>query len=168
MKSALRAVIALSVSMLVIPVSVNAEESKNSLFPDNNVFSQDEKSEVTEIFDWHFGEDNEIMPYGTYFAYGRCGIAKKSSTSVYITGDTECYKQCSNVKVTVTLQKLKNGTWCYVTERSNTEYNSYSSLVNDTIGVSSGYYYRVVSTHSATKNGVTEVGSGATDSIYIN
>ncbi len=167
MKSIFRALLAISVSMLAIPVSVSAE-SKESLFPDNSVFEQDEKSEAMEIFDWNFDTNEEAVPYGTYYAYGRCGIAKKSSTSVSITGDTECYKKCDTVKVNVTLQKLKNGTWCYVTERSNTEYNAYSSQVDDTINVSSGYYYRVVSTHSATKNGITESGSTACNSIYVN
>lgn len=168
MKRFLKTMLAVSISMLVIPVGVHAEESRENVLLNNDAFSDDEKSEVTEIFNWNFDNNNGITPFGSYYAYGRCGVAKKNSTSVYITGDTECYVKCNTVKVNVTLQKLKNGTWNYVTERSNTEYNSYSSLLSDKANVDSGYYYRVVSTHSATKNGKTEVGSTATNSIYVN
>ena len=75
--------------------------------------------------------------------------------------------KCSTVKVEVTLQKLENSTWKYVTSRSNTESNSYDATVEDTVRVNSGYYYRTISTHSATKNGKTESGSVTGKSIYV-
>lgn len=163
-----RTIIMATVSIFIMSCTSNAAELDNNSILNNAVeFESSSKSEVTEIFDWNFGVQDEVVPYGTYFAFGRTGISKESSKSVYISGSTSCYETCNTVKVNVTLQKLKNGSWCYVTERSHTEYNSTFSSVDDTISVDSGYYYRVVSVHSATKNGKTETGSATSSSVYV-
>ena len=67
----------------------------------------------------------------------------------------------------VNLQRLEGNTWAYVTTRSKTGNNTGSVKVSDTVRVKSGYYYRVVSFHSATKNGKREVGSATSESLYI-
>ena len=52
-------------------------------------------------------------------------------------------------------------------ERNKTGKNKSSITVSDTISVKSGYYYRVISFHSATKNGKTETGSATSLSLYV-
>lgn len=164
----LKSVLMVSVCTLIMSNNLNAAEPEQRVIPDNCITSQEpQESEVTEVFEWNFNDEDGIMPYGTYFAFGRAGIAKESSSSVYISGSTSCYENCATVKVNITLQKLKNGSWRYVTERSNTEYNTAFSSVSDTISVESGYYYRVVSVHSATKNGKTETGAATSSNIYV-
>ena len=80
---------------------------------------------------------------------------------------TDCYEKCDEVEAEVNLQRLEGSTWAYVTSRDKIRKNVGSVTVSDTITVKSGYYYRVVSFHSATKNGKTEVGSASSHSLYI-
>ena len=94
-------------------------------------------------------------------------LSKVSSKSVYITATTDCYEKCDEVEAEVNLQRLEGNTWAYVTSRSKTGSNVGSVKVSDTVRVKSGYYYRVVSFHSATKNGKTEVGSASSLSLYV-
>ena len=54
-----------------------------------------------------------------------------------------------------------------MTSRDKIRKNVGSVTVSDTVRVKSGYYYRVVSFHSATKNGKTEVGSATSESLYV-
>ena len=98
---------------------------------------------------------------------GHAGISKVSSKSAYITATTNCHQNCDTVEAEVNLQRLEGNTWAYVTSRSKTGSNVGSVKVSDTVRVKSGYYYRVVSFHSATKNGKTEVGSATSESLYI-
>ena len=77
------------------------------------------------------------------------------------------FRSCDTVVAEVNLQRLEGNTWAYVTTRSKTGNNTGSVKVSDTVRVKSGYYYRVVSFHSATKNGKREVGSATSESLYI-
>ena len=52
-------------------------------------------------------------------------------------------------------------------QETKQEKNKSSITVSDTISVKSGYYYRVISFHSATKNGKTETGSATSLSLYV-
>ena len=67
----------------------------------------------------------------------------------------------------VNLQRLEGSTWQYVTEKSKTAKNTSVVTVKDTVTVKKGYYYRVISFHSATKNGKTETGTAISESLYI-
>lgn len=158
--------LAASACMFMMPLSANATEPTLGQVIDGSLLTQDESAEETEWFVWDFS-DSDVMPLGDYFAMGKSTISKQSSTSAYISGTTECYEICPTVKVTTTLQRLENSTWKSVTSRSKTENNAGSAHVNDTISVKSGYYYRVISSHSATKNGKTETGTTVTKSLYI-
>lgn len=158
--------LAASACMFMMPLSTNAAEPSVGQIIDGSLLTQDQNAEATELFAWEFN-DSDVMPLGDYFAMGRSAISKQSSKSAYMSGLTECYEVCPTVKVTAKLQRLENSTWKDVTSRSNTEKNAGSAYVDDTISVKSGYYYRVVSSHSATKNGKTETGKTTTKSLYI-
>lgn len=128
----------------------------------------EDSAETTELFEWRFeNSESEVAPLGTYYAKGHAGISKVSSKSVYITATTDCYEKCNTVEAEVNLQRLENNTWYYVTSRDKVKNNVGSVKVSDTVSVKSGYYYRVISFHSATKNGKTETGSAVSESIYI-
>ena len=86
---------------------------------------------------------------------------------VYISGETSCLETCSSVKVNLYLERLVNGSWQTVTTRSHTANNTYYTSYGISLAVKTGYYYRVVGVHSATKNGVTESTSTATSGLYI-
>ena len=135
---------------------------------DGSLLTHEDSAEVTELFEWRFDNpESEVAPLGTYYATGHAGISKQSSKSVYVTATTDCYEKCDEVEAEVNLQRLEGSTWAYVTSRDKIRKNVGSVTVSDTVRVKSGYYYRVVSFHSATKNGKTEVGSATSESLYV-
>lgn len=154
--------------MMLLSVNSQTAAAQKAMVLDSSVATEETSSEVMECFDWNFGEESEIEPFGVYYAAGTAGIAKESSKKAYIYASTDCYETCTTVKATATLQQLKNGIWNDVTSKSKTASNAGYVTVTGTVTVSSGYYYRVVSTHSAKKNGKTETGSAITKSLYIN
>ena len=167
MRNALKGALAVSVCVLAMSVNTYAAEPADGQVIDGSVLTHEVQSETTQLFDWNFNVSGGIVPFGDYYAAGSCGIVKEGSSSVYIKATTECHEKCDTVKAQVTLQRMENSTWCYVTSRSDTESNAYKAIASDTVNIKSGYYYRVVSTHSATKNGTTETGSVTSDSVYI-
>ena len=168
MRRALKTMLAVSACMLVMPLSTYAAQPVNGQVLDSSVVVNDDSTEVTELFKWNFDDPaSEVAPLGDYYAMGSAGISKKSSTSAYITATTNCYEKCTSVTAEVNLQRLEGSTWQYVTEKSKTAKNTSVVTVNDTVTVKKGYYYRVISFHSATKNGKTETGTAISESLYI-
>lgn len=170
MKKALKAMLAVTACacMLTVPLNIHAAEPTDGLVVDGSLLTHNDSAETTELFEWKFDNpESEVAPLGTYYATGHAGISKQSSKSVYVTATTDCYEKCDTVTADVNLQRLEGNTWAYVTTRSKTGKNMGSVTVSDTITVKSGYYYRVVSVHSATKNGKREVGSASSHSLYI-
>ena len=170
MKSAFKAMLAATscACMLTMPLNIHAAEPTDGLVIDGSLLTHEDSAETTELFEWRFeNPESEVAPLGTYYAKGHAGISKVSSKSVYVTATTDCYEKCDTVEAEVNLQRLEGSTWAYVTSRSKTGSNVGSVKVSDTITVKSGYYYRVVSVHSATKNGKREVGSASSFSLYI-
>ena len=170
MKKVLKAMVAATACacMLTVPLNIHAAEPKDCLVVDGSLLTHEDSAEVTELFEWRFDNpESEVAPLGTYYATGHAGISKQSSKSVYVTATTDCYEKCDEVEAEVNLQRLEGSTWAYVTSRDKIRKNVGSVTVSDTISVKSGYYYRVVSFHSATKNGKTEVGSATSESLYV-
>lgn len=170
MKKALKAMLAATACacVLTMPLSIYAAEPMDGLVVDGSLLTHNDSAETTELFEWKFdNSESEVAPLGTYYATGHAGISKQSSKSVYVTATTDCYEKCDEVEAEVNLQRLEGSTWAYVTSRDKIRKNVGSVTVSDTITVKSGYYYRVVSFHSATKNGKTEVGSASSHSLYI-
>lgn len=168
MRKTLKTMLAVSACMLVMPLGAYAAQPANAPVINSSVVSNDDSMEVTELFKWNFDDPtSKVAPLGDYYAMGSNGISKQSSTSAYITAATDCYVKCNSVTAEVNLQRLQGSTWVYVTERSKTAKNVSTVKVSDTIRVKKGYYYRVVSFHSATKNGRTETGTAISESLYI-
>lgn len=170
MKKVLKAMVAATscACMLTVPLSIHAAEPTDGLVVDGSLLTHNDSADVTELFEWRFDNpESEVAPLGTYYATGHAGISKQSSKSVYVTATTDCYEKCDKVEAEVNLQRLEGSTWAYVTSRSKTKKNVGSVTVSDTVSVKSGYYYRVVSVHSATKNGKREVGSASSLSLYV-
>lgn len=168
MKRKLKAALLAFAGVLVMSLNVCASEPVDGQVIDGSVLTHQGKCEGMELFQWDFEDTDEVAPLGAYYAFGTCALSKQSSTSIYIVATTQCYETCPTVKAGVTLQQLKNKTWHYVGERNNTAKRANTVTADGTLSVSPGYYYRVISTHSATKNGRTESGSAISDSLYVN
>lgn len=168
MRKTLKTMLAVSACMLVMPLGAYAAQPANEPVINSSVVSNDDSTEVTELFKWNFDDPtSKVAPIGDYYAMGNAAISKKSSTSAHVSATTNCYVKCDSVEVEVNLQRLEGSTWQYVTARSKTAKNVSVATVSDTIRVKKGYYYRVVSYHSATKNGRTERGTAIGRSLYI-
>lgn len=165
-----RAALAALAGMLclsVCAVPVHAAGPQVGEVVDGTLLTEDTQSQGSQEFNWSFTPEGAAMPFGQYYSLGHSLLALNTATTVYVEGKTKCHQVCNKVTVTSVLQKLVNGSWRYVTERTATAYNTASANVYSTIPVSGGTHYRVVSTHTATKNGVTETGSSVTGSVYV-
>ena len=104
---------------------------------------------------------------GTYLGSGSSHITDCGNGLVYVSGTTDCNRKSSSVSVTVQLERLENGSWHYVTDRSFSDSNTTSVSGSFYISVKKGYYYRVCGQHTASANGVTESTTSQTDGIWI-
>ena len=92
---------------------------------------------------------SQNQTWGVYFSDGYSIINKISSTKVGAGGVTNANVTCT-VKVNAILeQKDSSGSWVRVTSWLQTNNNAYSAVISKSVTISSGYYYRVRSYHTA-------------------
>ena len=105
---------------------------------------------------------------GTYLAYGSAKLTNQGNHVLYVWGSTTCYQTSNQVKVTLYLQKLVNGTWSNVTTLSTkTAYNTNYVSNSKSVSVTGGYYYRIKGTHTAIKGKTTETTRSSTDGMWV-
>lgn len=100
---------------------------------------------------------------GYYISSGTGTITMPSSGKVGAGGSTTAYVSVPSIKVTVTVQRYVSGSWVGVTSWTASNTNAYSVSTTKTISVTSKYYYRVVTLHSAGG----ELISGYTNGIWV-
>ena len=91
---------------------------------------------------------------GVYLMEGNSIINKISSTKIGAGGTTTAAMKCK-VSVCPIVERLVNGSWVHVTTWTVTNSYAYSAMASKSITVSTGYYYRVRSLHSAASDGST-------------
>lgn len=155
--------IVLSLCLCMNVFSMNVFASNAGEIIDGSVLTQDKESSDTQVL----MPDDGVVPYGAYLAKGTAYISDRGNGVVYVSGKTQCYENCNTVSVTIYLERLVNGAWQTVSSRSHTASNTNYTSYGISLAVQKGYYYRVVGSHSATKNGKTESTSTVTDGIYI-
>ena len=100
--------------------------------------------------------------WGIYLAEGNSYISKISSTKIGAGGDTIAASKCK-VSVTAIVERLVNGSWARVTSWTSTTTSGYSASISKSLTVSTGYYYRVRSSHYAASDG----SSSCTDALWM-
>ena len=100
--------------------------------------------------------------WGIYLAEGNSYISKISSTKIGAGGDTIAASKCK-VSVTAIVERLVNGSWARVTSWTSTTTSGYSASISKSLTVSTGYYYRVRSSHYA----ASDVSSSGTDALCM-
>lgn len=105
---------------------------------------------------------------GTYLGYGMGKLTVNGPGKVNVSGYTSCNRVSDQVKVTLYLQYLKNGSWITLhTLGPKVEHNaSYASYSRNYI-VPGGKYYRVYGTHTAIKGDVVETVTSYTDGVWV-
>lgn len=108
-------------------------------------------------------ENNVSHTRGVYLAEGNSSISKVSMYKINATGVTTAAKKC-NVSVTVKVEKyLEDRGWVYYTSWQTSNSNAYTAAISKTLTVDLGYFYRVISTHTAG----TDTSSSATNAIWM-
>lgn len=137
-------------------LTVGAAEPMSTV-ADNVVLTLDENAEGNMT----------IMPRGTYLMDGECGISNKGNGRLYASGSTTANTTVNYVGVTVSIERLVNGSWTpyysWSTSGASTSYVSTSK----TLLVETGYYYRVCATHTAGMYSPYDQGASSTDGIWI-
>lgn len=100
--------------------------------------------------------------WGVYLAEGNSIINKISSTKIGAGGNTIAAVKCK-VSITSIVERLVNGSWVRVTSWTSTTTSGYSASISKSLTVSTGYYYRVRSSHYA----ASDVSSSGTDALWM-
>jgi len=101
--------------------------------------------------------------WGVYFSDGYSIINRMSSTKVGAGGVTNANVKC-RVQVNAILErKNSSGSWARVTSWLQTNENAYSAVISKSVTVSTGYYYRVRSYHTAG----SDASSSCTNALYM-
>lgn len=138
-------------------IKTEAADSMNGLIIDGSVLSNEKAAIGTS-----YG-----LLRGAYLSNGTVGISNEGNGTIGISGATYCYQKCSQVKCNVYVERLENGNWVSVTNRSVTENNTYTASISLYLNVKKGYYYRVRGGHAAIQNGKAETTTSTSSGIYI-
>lgn len=105
---------------------------------------------------------------GSILSYGSGSVAIEGTRRVRLTGATSAHRTVSQVKVTMHLQRLKNGSWVHVlTLGPKVKYNA-NYVSNTTVySVAGGYYYRAQGAHTAINGSTTESLPSYSDGIWV-
>lgn len=135
------------------------------------VAAEDWMTEAVDGSELTMGETSEgeitILPRGTYLMKGDCAISNQGNGRLYAYGSTTANTTVNYVGVTVSIERLVNGSWTpyysWGVSGASTNYVSTSK----TLLVETGYYYRVCATHTAGMYSPYDAGASSTDGIWI-
>lgn len=114
--------------------------------------------------------ESTVYPWlrGSYLSSGSGRLSIAGTGSVTMIGSTSAYQKVDEIKVTLRLQRLVNGTWVHVlTMGPRTAYNSNYVSNSRTYSVARGYFYRVTGSHTVIKGGTPESLVSATDGVWV-
>lgn len=145
--------------MLFNCMNVMAADERLGEVVDGSVLTDDQEAEGTAY----------PRMRGAYLATGKCGIQNDGNHKITVTGRTDCYVTCDEVKLTLGVDRLIDGRWVsYKIIGTKTAYNNYAVSKVKQLTVPGGYYYRVKSAHVAIKGDTVETLGGATNGIWVN
>ena len=99
-------------------------------------------------------------------ASGYCYISHTGKT-VTFSGYTVSTDDEDIIRVTITLQEKRDGTWYGITSRTKTEQNSDLASTTKDYTVSGGHYYRTVANHYYKTGNTSRSFSTHTNSVWI-
>ena len=117
------------------------------LIPDSNSEVEDMEVSYLMLEDSLIGYA-QMQTWGVYLLEGYSVINDAGNSRVGMGGVTNAAKRCT-VSVNTILERKVNGSWNRVTSFSSTNENAIYASVSKYVSVTSGYYYRVRSSHIA-------------------
>lgn len=100
-------------------------------------------------------------------ARGHARLVNQGNGVVFIEGQTTCYQTCDRVRMYLYLEKLVGNEWEPVVQRTATARDYFFTETSETFSLETGVYYRLESTHSASKGTDAETRPACTDGIYL-
>lgn len=104
----------------------------------------------------------ELRTRGVYLAEGYSSINKAGTGKIGCGGVTNAARRCT-VVVTSIVERKSGSSWLHVTSWSQTNQNALTASISKYLYVTSGYYYRVRSIHSAS----SDTSSSWTDGLWM-
>lgn len=104
---------------------------------------------------------------GTYLSSGASHLQDCGNGVILVSGETYCNRTATTVEVSLFVERLVNGEWHSVSQRTYSNSNAYQANGGYYLTVSKGYFYRVVGNHYASANGVYESSTSCTNGIWI-
>lgn len=104
----------------------------------------------------------DTQTWGVYLMSGYSIINDAGGGKIGAGGVTTAARRCK-VSINAIVERLSNGSWLRVTSWTLTNENALDAMTGKTIGVGSGYYYRVRCVHSA----ATDTSSSCTSALLM-
>lgn len=145
--------LSLIVSLSAVPVNpVKAAEPEDVVI-ENSALSY-EKESVGEIM---------LQTRGAYLQSGSSSIGEIGKGKIKVSGTTIAQKTVSEIKLSVIVERLVDGSWLRYHSWSVSDKNAYALTSSKTLTVPRGYYYRVRCVHSAN----SDISNSNTGGIYV-
>lgn len=152
--------ILLAVCLLLTAITVQAADENLGLVVDGSL--------MTELTEVSGSTEVSNLARGTYLGTGSAKLSNNGNHVLNVWGNTTCNKTCDEVKVTLHLQRYKNGSWSNVTTLdTKVAYNDHYVSNSKNVTVTGGYYYRISGSHTAIKGSVVETTTSVTDGMWV-
>lgn len=143
-------------SFLVMGVNIGdkevyAKEQRRNLVTSEFLSEREETRTITGY--------TSSQPRGVYLMEGVSTINDAGGGKIGCGGITSAAKKCK-VSCNTIVERKVNGSWKRVTSWTDVKEDSYSAMVSEYLYVTSGYYYRVRSIHTAASDGSSSYTEG--------
>jgi hypothetical protein len=155
-----------AVVLFAFPVcSLAADEAETVAVPDSAIFSIPNAAEISDDLNYSEGATVNTFGFMSILANGGsvsggCSITKVSSSSVRIYGYSITSPSDPGLKVSLQLQAYYNEGWHTLATKGKSITGTRVELTQ-TYNVTSGYYYRVIATHSLADGTAATSGSSS-------
>lgn len=135
---------------------------------DENLGLVVEGSVLTDLTEVSGSTETNDLARGTYLGTGSAKLTNNGNHVLNVWGHTTCNRTSDEVKVTLHLQRYKNGSWSNVTTLdTKVAYNDHYVSNSKNVTVTGGYYYRISGSHTAIKGSVVETTTSVTDGMWV-
>lgn len=135
---------------------------------DENLGQVVDGSTLTELTEVSGNVCENDMFRGKYLGTGSATLTNNGNHVLNVWGHTTCNRTSDEVKVTLHLQRYKNGSWSNVTTLdTKVAYNDHYVSNSKNVTVTGGYYYRISGSHTAIKGSVVETTTSVTDGMWV-
>lgn len=146
--------VSLVVGIFIMIPAEKVRAAEEIITIDDSVLLEKEEESIGEM---------STQTKGQYLQSGSSKIVRAGVGKIAVGGTTIAQKTVSSIRVSVTVERLVNGSWLSYSSWSASKTNTYSVTTSKTLTVPRGYYYRVKSIHKAD----SDIGNSNTSGLYV-